>query len=215
MINEYKESMKAKVNVLLLRSLLIKYNSYEIVDMLNDVSSYKKFIKEIDFMMDFDKDFLLIRDYLVKIQLVLRLGSFKFNSKDKLRKTENEHIIDLNRLSMIDNRNVIVDSYLGGEMEMRSYLTYNDELLFNSMGNDFYVAKVLQDTLNGESNLKEVNNNQLIESSSYFMYIVPEIYYIYPESIDLISNRLQEIKKEQPKIKLYADSVIKNLARMK
>ena len=98
---------------------------------------------------------------------------------------------------------------------MRGYLAYTDKLLFNSMQNDFYVVARLQEAMDGNNKLSKIDNHQFLESSSFFINIMPEIYQLFPKCIDLTENEFNRISNEDNKIKRYVKLIKKDLSRLK
>lgn len=211
-MDEIENSIFIKKQILFFRFLLIHYNAQEIIDTLHDYKAFLGFLAKVSITLDYDKEFFLLKDYLEKTQYAIRLGSEKFKTIGETRKEENEHIIALNKLLTVNYKDKIVDRYLGGEYLMREYVPYTDELLFSSMEHDYFALKAIQESLNASQNLySNIGPRQFLASTSYFTYIMPELYENNPECITISKDHIKQLCKENPKLKIYAKKVKKRL----
>lgn len=209
------QKLKNNKKCLLLRSLLIKYKPEEIVASFKTEEDYMEFIGLVSSILKEDNLFLLLRDYIEKTQLVISLGSEKFKKTKEMMAARNKHIIELNELKCTENKERVIDGYLGGEIFLRGYFPYTDEKLFNSMANDYFVATKLHEAIDGNNKLSEIDNHQFLESSSFFIQMSPELYVLYPESIDLTENEIDRILEEEPNHRRSIKLIKKNLSKLK
>lgn len=204
-----------KTRCLLFRALMIGNTPNEIVDGFENTDDYVSFMNIINYMLENDKDFFFLKDFISKTQLIISLGSNKFNDSKEILDIRNKYIIELNKLKLSTDIIDIIDDYLDGETVMREYFPYNDELLFKSMHNDYYVLTKLQEALDGNNKLNEIENHQFLESTAYFTYMMPEIYQLFPESIELTKNEISRIIEEEPNHRRSIKLIKKDLSKFK
>lgn len=201
------DSIFGKTDALLLRSLLIRQSAFETINELKNQQEFLGFLETIESTLEYDKEFFFLQDYLDKTQHIIRLGSQKFSTIGAIRQKENENIIELNKLSMTKNQDKIVDQYLGGEYAMREYVPYTDQLLFVSMVNDYYIMNEIQKEMYDYQSLLHLEPRQFLASTSYFTYIVPELYENYPICVEMTEEFIKELPRKRPELKRYAKKV--------
>ena len=212
---EKMQMLMKKINYLIFRSMMIGNTPNEIVNTFQSKDDYVKFMSMVDCILENDSEFLLLRNFIDKTQSVISLSSEKFDVSNEKRSLRNKYIISLNELKCLKDKDDIIDEYLDNETIMRGYLAYTDKLLFNSMQNDFYVVARLQEAMDGNNKLSKIDNRQFLESSSFFINIMPEIYQLFPKCIDLTENEFNRISNEDNKIKRYVKPIKKDLSRLK
>lgn len=209
------DSILLKTNLLLIRSLLIKHSEKQIIDYLGDENIYFGFLETISNMLDINRDFLLLKDYLSKTQYIIKLGSEKFKTKGDVREKENGLIVDLNDIVSINNKEEVITSYLSDEIIMREYLPYTGELLFNSMAGDYYIIKEIQKQKNEFQNLSHLPARTFLASTSFLMCFVPELYENDPICVKMTEEYLEDLKKRIPELKMYTKKIKKRLSNFK
>lgn len=208
---DINEIICSKQSILLLRSLLIRYSPQKAINKIKEEKAFEGLLQTIEMTLAYDPDFFLLQDYLSKTQNMIRLGSDKFSTTSDLRQRENENIVALNKLSMTKNQDEIIDLYLGGEYEMREYVPYTDQLLYSSMANDYSIAISLQKSLNDTKKIVNMDPMQFLASTSYFTYILPELYESDPTYVKMSKEFIKESVHEKPELKKYAKHVKKRL----
>lgn len=210
-MNDLEISVFIKRQLLFLKHILIKYDTKEIINRLKEYQSYLGFLEAVGITLEYDKEFFFLQDYLKKTQYIIRLGSEKFQTSGETREVENEYIVKLNKLLTTKDIEEIADCYLGGEYLMREYVPYTDELLFSSIAHDYSVLKAIQEGLDNQQKLSSIDPKQFLASTSYFTYIMPELYENNPECITKSKKYIKQLRKVDPKLKPYAKKVKKRL----
>lgn len=211
-MNDIEKSIFSKKQVFFLKFLLIKYDTKEIIDGLNEYQAFLGFLEAVGITLEYDKEFFFLQDYLDKTQHIIRLGSEKFKTIGETRQYENEHIVALNKLLTVKYKEEIVDRYLGGEYLMREYVPYTDELLFSSMAHDYSALKAIQESLDNPQTLSSnIDPKQFLASTSYFTYMIPELYENYPTCVTMSKDYIKQLRKEDPQLRIYAKKVKKRL----
>lgn len=210
-MNDIENSIFSKKLLLFLRFLLIKYSREEIISGLDEYKAFLGFLEAVGITLEYDKEFFFLQDYLDKTQHIIRLGSEKFQTSGEERKQENEFIVSLNTLSTTKDKDDIVDEYLSSEYYMREYVPYTDELLFTSMAHDYSALTAIQESFDESQKLSHIDPKQFLASTSYFTYMIPELYENYPECVTMSKDYVKQLRKEDPKLKIYAKKVKKRL----
>lgn len=200
-----------KTDALLIRGLLIRQSAQETIDELKSQQEFLGFLETVESTLIYDEEFFFLQDYLSKTQHIIRLGSNKFSTTGNIRQKENENIVALNKLSLTKDKEEIVDSYLGGEYTMREYIPYTDEMLYLSMANDYYIMSEIQREMYDSKSLLHLDPRQFLASTSYFTYVIPELYENYPICIEMTEEYLRSISKDRPDLKTFSKKVKKRL----
>ncbi len=204
-----------KTNILLLKSLLILESTTEIVDKIKNIDDFIGFLEIVESTFNLDKDFFFLKNYIIKTQSVLSLSSNKLKIKGEVRQRQNNNIINLNSLYTEKDKKDITELFLGGEYSMREFIPYTDSLLFQSMANDYTIIKEMQLELHDSQNLTHLEPRQFMASASYFTYMIPELYIMYPTITKMTRDYLELIPKKNPNLKKYVKKVQKKLATFK
>lgn len=212
---EELQMLISKINCLLFRALMIGNTPNEIVSGFEKKEDYVEFMDTISNMLENDPEFFFLRDFIDKAQLIVSLASEKFADSKEERDIRNKHIVSLNQLKCSKDKDDIISKYLGGETSMRGYLSYTDKMLFDSMQGDYYVVARLQEAIDGNNKLSEIDSRQFLESTSFFTYMMPELYQLFPDCIELTRNEFDRISKEEPKIKMLMKPIKRNLSKLK
>lgn len=212
---EELQSLATRINCLIFRSLMISSSVEEIVNGFETEDDYIDFVNMISDILSENSRFLLLKNFIDKTQMIISLGSEKFADAREIRLYRNRHIFELNRLNSRKDKDIIIRECLNLETIMRCYLPYTDKLLFNSMSNDYYVFTKLLEAVDGNNSLNQIDNHQFLESSSFFMCILPEIYQFSSKITELTGDEITRISSEDPAIKKYIKPIKKNLSKFK
>lgn len=146
---------------------------------------------------------------MTKTQGLIRQLSCKFNSNGKVREKENELIGDINRMTLLVDKEERIEQYYSLERGLRMNMPITTDDILQSVAGDYNVVVQLLSSVEENKKLNNISCRQFLESTAFFLSSISSLY----EECPLMISKSYDYLEEMPKVKDF--KLRKNIYKVK
>lgn len=182
-------TMQEFINILRIKNQLIMFSGNELIEIYKNEEDFLCFIDTFVLLTEVDSAFLLF-DERFSDKICTLLQDHRFNCDSEIKQSINDIISYLNGIRGYSKGyiNILKNSYLSYQEQMRQVEFSTTEAFLASMANDAIVFSSLQD---GELDKIE-DGDYYMMSLNYFMKVCPELF----ENCDVLERASSLLDKE-------------------